>query len=461
VNKPPNILFLMSDEHRADVAGYEGNDVVRTPTLDWLASTGCVFRNAYTPSPICIPGRQAMMAGQLPRTCGCERFGEDLPPFSMTFAKRLAQYAYRTVCCGKVHHSGPDQMQGWTNRLAPDAELMDRYIDGLVEDEVAKYKPGPGIGKWTNQKEIERAGVAHGRYQQFDETVIGSAKMFIRRHFLDPEYDRPAHHRPLMLKVSLLQPHYPFFTDADKFEYYLNRVPIFSNQERFPHPALSRTQCGPDVDANERDIRRATAAYYGMVETVDEHFREAIEALEHVGEDLDDWIVIYTTDHGDMLGEHGIWEKTQMFEASVRVPLIVRWPRRFAPRVIEENVNLCDLFATICDLTGVPLPGPAETVNEAGLDSRSLVPLMSGQTEEWHGRCHNETVSQCRGTDLMIKRDSLKYLCYKRPNCVEQPEVLFDLRLDPCESRNVVDDPAYRAELATFRRRREELGWSP
>ena len=114
---PPNILFLMSDEHRADITGYAGDPVVRTPTLDGLARTGAVFGNAYTASPICIPGRQAMMSGQFPRTCGCEIFAQDLPTGHMTFARRFSQYAYHTVAAGKLHHTGPDQMQGWSQRI--------------------------------------------------------------------------------------------------------------------------------------------------------------------------------------------------------------------------------------------------------------------------------------------------------------------------------------------------------
>ena len=128
----PNILFLMSDEHRPDVTGYEGDSIIRTPTLDQLADSGVVFRNAYAPAPICIPGRQAMMSGQLPSTCNCLRFGEDLAPNSMTFARRLSQYAYATVAAGKLHHLGADQMQGWTCRIAPDAHVSPRYIDGYA-----------------------------------------------------------------------------------------------------------------------------------------------------------------------------------------------------------------------------------------------------------------------------------------------------------------------------------------
>lgn len=452
----PNILFLMSDEHRADVVGYEGNEIIRSRTMDWLASSGIVFRNAYTPAPVCIPGRQSLMAGQLPSTSGCTNFGQDLPPFSMTWAKRFAQFAYQTVCSGKLHHVGPDQMQGWTKRIAPDAEIANGFIDGLREAEFIHYnqQKEEGTGKWSNNKEIRRAGIGEGRYQQFDQRATRDACQFIRDHFIDPMYDRPGNWRPLLLKLSLLQPHYPFFTDRQRFEYYFNRVPIHHGETRFDHPVLRKTQAGPDVDAPQRDIRRATAAYYGMVETVDDHIAEVLDTLRDVGEDLDEWIIVYTSDHGDMLGEHGIWEKCQMFEASARVPLIIRWPKRFKPGVVEENVNLCDLFATLCDLADIPLPESAETVQGAGLDSRSLVPLMEGRTDDWHQRYHNETISQFREGRLMIKRDNLKYIWFE-----DAPEVLFDLQQDPGEMRNAIDDDAYSEAVATFRQRRQALGF--
>jgi len=445
VQQRPNILLLMSDEHRADVTGYEGNDVIRTPFLDWLARTGVNFNNAYTPSPICIPSRQAMMSGQLPRTCGCERYGDDLPPFSMTFAKRLSQYGYETVASGKLHHMGPDQMQGWTRRLAGDMHVASRYIDGQVE-EAAKARPTTSQVKWSDAKEIKRASVGRGPCVDFDEHAVDSACRFIKSYFTDPYYDRASPHQPLLLKVSLLQPHYPYFTDEEKFTYYLNRVRPFEDQELFDHPFLGTRAVRVGVDVSPREIRRATAAYYGMVETIDHHYRRIAETLEHVGQDLDDWIIIYTSDHGEMLGEHGIWEKQKFFEASARVPLIIRYPKAFGQgRVVRENVNLCDLFATLCDLTDIPAP--------EGLDSRSLVPLAKGDASGWD----NETISQFRGTNLMIKWGDIKYQYYGE----SMPEVLFDLAQDPSESSNLIDEPRYRDLLSQFRRRRAELGFGP
>ncbi len=442
MNKRPNILFLMSDEHRADVAGFAGNDIVRTPVLDSLAKSGIVFDNAYTPSPICVPARQCMMAGQLPETCDCRAYGDDLEPFSMTFARRFAQYGYHTVCAGKLHHMGVDQMQGWTQRIGSAQTVAPRYIEGLEWDEMKKYSPEVGTGKWSNQKEIEQAGVGEGPSQIKDRYTIQGALQFIEDYFVSPHYDRPQSYRPLLLKISLVQPHYPFLTDKNRFNYYLNRVPIYM-EERSEHPNLATTQSGPPVDASPRDIRRATAAYYGMVDTIDEYFGKVLGSLESVGQDLDDWIIIYSSDHGDMLGEHGVWEKRQFFEGAVRVPMIIRWPSVLPGGChLDQNVSLCDLFATLCDLCDIPCPD--------NLDSRSLVSLMKGEDAVWD----NEVISQYGHDEIMIKRNDLKYMYFGS----DIPEVLFDLAADPDETENRIAMPEYTKALTVFRSRVKEIG---
>jgi choline-sulfatase len=426
------------------VTGYEGNPVIRTPTLDRLAGAGVVFRNAYTPSPVCVPARQCMMAGQLPKTCGCEGW-IDLEPGYRTFAREFSRYAYHAVCSGKLHHLTQDQMQGWTTRIAPDAVTMDRNIDGAIEEEFKRYSPGPGTGKWSNQREIEEARPVEGPYQRFDARATDASLDFLDRYFDDPVYHRPQSHRPLLFKHSLLQPHYPFFTDRTRFEYYRDRVPVYLD-EPCDHPVLSLSQQNKPVDASEDAIRRATASYYGMIDQVDAYFGQVIDKLEALGEDLDEWIVVYTSDHGEMLGEHGIWEKTRFYEASVRVPLIITWPKAFeGGRVVDENVNLCDLFATLCDLAGLEVP--------EGLDSRSLVPLLNGDTSGWN----DESVSQMGKSHVMIKQSHLKYQYYG----ADIPEVLFDLGTDPGETANVATVPAYSEAMGRFRARLSELGHGP
>ena len=432
----------MSDEHRADITGYEGNNTIRTPVLDYLAETGTVFRNAYTASPVCVPGRQCLMSGQMPNTHGCDNFWSDLPPGHMTFSRKLNEYAYNTVCAGKLHHTGVDQMQGWTERISPDAWIAPKYIKNLKQEEFNRYKPKEGTGHWSNEKQVKEFRIDHGPYQKFDENAVKGALEYIEKYFIDKEYNSPQSHRPLLLKVSLLQPHYPFFTDQERYDYYYDKVNIY-NDEKIDHPVLSLSQQEKPVNVSPEEVRSATTSYYGMIDRVDTDFGDILNELKRVGENLDDWIIIYTSDHGEMLGEHGIWEKTRFYEGSVRVPLIIRWPEKFkGGQLVNENVNLCDLFATICDLTGIPIP--------EGLDSRSLVPFLEGKSIAWS----NETLSQFNKDHFMIKKDFIKYQYYGEG--VE--EVLFDLGKDPGEYHNEINNPEYKGKILEFRKRLAQLG---
>ncbi|MEM1212236.1 MAG: sulfatase-like hydrolase/transferase [Planctomycetota bacterium] len=463
----PNILFLMSDEHRADVAGFAGNPVVRTPVLDELAATGITFTNAYTPSPICVPCRQSLASGQLPRTCGVEHYGRDLPPFSMTFARRLTQHGYGTVCCGKLHHDGPDQMQGWMRRIGGNCRLSWNYVDGLSPDAGVAADPSVNDGKWSDAKELTRAGVGSGTITHTpDRLALQGALEFINERFVSPYYDKGMPSLPTLLMLSFNRPHYPYFTREDLFRYYLTRVEPYLEDDAFDHPFLSKRRVRPGIDASPREFARATAAYYGMIEEIDTDYGTTLNALRDANQDPDDWWIVYTADHGEMLGQHGIWEKQKFFEASARVPLIIRPPRALrdawgcAGKTIDANVNLCDLFASLCDMADVPLPEDAETVNGAGLDSRSLLPLMRGEVKPGDG-WDDETISQFDGTNVMIKHGPLKYQRYDRVDCADQPEVLFDLVAEPEERRNLIDEPRYAKHIATFRQRCAALAFGP
>jgi choline-sulfatase len=364
----------------------------------------------------------------------------------MTFPRRLSQFGYEAACAGKLHHVGPDQMQGWTQRLGGGDLHVDRnHIDIQDEQEERHIRKKIGRLKWSDAKEIQRAGVGLGRCESIDNLTLDAALLFIEHYFADPMYDRPQSPRPLLMKVSLTQPHYPFLTDAERFSYYLNRVKPFPDEHLPPTPTMAERRVVAGEEVEWREIRRALAAYYGMIDRLDEMFGIVLGRLEHLGQNLDDWIIIYTSDHGDMMGEHGIWEKGSMYDGSARVPLIIRWPTRFdGGRVVRENVNLCDLFATLCDLTGVPAP--------EGLDSRSMVPLLCGDSGDWN----NETVVHEK-EQSMLKQGDLKLIwCGK-----ERAEVLFDLAADPGETTNLIDDPAYADALTRLRGRMAELGMGP
>ncbi|MGL1890063.1 MAG: sulfatase-like hydrolase/transferase [Spirochaetaceae bacterium] len=454
MKKKPNILFLMTDEQRFDVNGFSGNEIIRTPVMDRIAENGVVFTNVYSPSPACIPARQCLAAGQLTKTCKVHKYGDDLTPGYPTWASLLSQYAYMTTACGKLHHMGIDDRQGWLRRIGSDHMQSPirgkQHIPGLIQEELDKYIPHKFRDPaWDPIKEIKRAGIGDGPFTNVwdDYTTIG-AKNMVNEYFLGSEYDKDESFLPHVLYVGFNAPHYPYFADKEKFEYYLNRVPVYLNQKPFDHPVLgtcSRNNkpvlVGDDV--TNREMQRATAAYYANIEQCDIRFGDIMETIEHVGENLDDWIIILTTDHGEMLGEHSIWEKARFFEGSVKVPLIISWPKNFSKRVVNENVNLCDLYATICDLCEIPIP--------EGLDSRSLVPLMNGNNKDWN----NESISTMNNKHLMIKRDNLKYQFYGE----DGEEVLFDLHNDPDELINYISDKNYIKYVKQFRQRRAELGF--
>ena len=435
MGKRPNILFLMSDEHRFDVSGFMGNEVVRTPFLDSLARDAVVFDNAYSPYPVCIPARQCMAAGQYARHCRVEHFGEDLAPNYQTLPRIFGHSGYKTVAAGKLHQMGVDQMQGWQIRLAGDTQVANSYYGNQKGNRI--------LHKWDDRKEILRASPGESAYARRDKLAIQATKDFIYEQFVDAFYDRADPEEPLFLYVGLLNPHYPYIAEERKFNYYLNRVQLYENQTPFPHSFLGRCancealEVGKNI--SERDVRRAMAAYYANIETIDEQFSEVVSCLQEAGQNMDDWIIIYTTDHGEMLGEHAVWEKQKFFEGSVRIPLLIRYPKVYGPSRCAQNVNLIDLFPTLCEMCGIQQP--------EGLDGISLVPWLGKET----GRGPNLTYSQYSHDCLMIKKDQLKYQWYG----YEESEVLFDLEKDPGENTDYSLDPSYEKKMEQFRRWKE------
>lgn len=435
--KKPNILFLMSDEHRFDVCGFMGNDIVKTPNLDKLAKDAVIFDNAYAHNPICIPGRQCMLAGQMSTSCNVHRYGEDLAPNYQTFPRILSQHGYNTVAAGKLHLVGYDQMQGFTHRIGRDTQMMDRYVENVKEPFVRKANAS---FKWSQSKEVQKAGIGYSVNARIDEYSTLGLENEILEKFANGLYDRHNPDQPVLLKLSLIAPHYPYFTDEKKFNYYLNRVKAYENQHyEKDHDFLSRFP----TDASEREVQKMLACYYGMVERMDEQYGQIVNLLEELGQNLDEWIIVYTSDHGEMLGEHGVMEKQKFYEGSCRVPLFIRYPEKFAPKHVTDNVSSIDLFATLLELCGCTW--------EKEVDSRSLIPLLDGDNSEWE----NEIICQFGGTNIMIKKDNLKYHYYK----LSDTSFLWDLSRDPEETINYIDEPEYQDFIAKCIQKKNELGF--
>lgn len=363
----------MCDSLRADVPGFGGGTLARTPTLDALARDAVIFDNAYTPAPVCVPARQSMMMGQYPPTHGCLKFGQDIPPHSRTFARHFADAGYYTVACGKLHHRGTDPMQGWLHRIGSET-AVDWPVPG--REQIGRLKS-------RGAEELIRAGIGKNAPWYSDRLTTQGTEDFLHL------YDR-AH--PLILLVSLQQPHFPYLATEERYAECMKRV-------------LAANRWHTD------DERRAASAYLGMVEQADEMFARMIASIP----DLDDWLVLFTADHGELFGDHGKWEKRSFYEGSVRVPLWIRAPKRFSAGRRSANVNLVDLFPTLADLAGLPIPGD--------LDGRSLLPLLKSPDAEWR----NESWSFINGEQVMLKSGTKKFW---GPDDAR----LFDLDRDPEEN---------------------------
>lgn len=404
-----NILILMADEFRRDAAGFSGNLTARTPCLDRLAADAMVFPNACTPSPVCVPARQCLATGKYPFRIGCEGFHTDLPPGSETFARHFSEHGYLTVACGKLHHRGPDQMQGWMQRIG--SEQAVRWPEKFGQRSQIGRRP------WQGAADVTAAGPGVSPLALHDDLTVQGACDFVRMHF-GGMYPHAAD-VPVLLMVSLQQPHFPLLCDGELFPHHL----AAAHRPDIPgpplHPLIGRGVSG----VSEEAVRRARAAYAAMVEATDRRFARVVRTLEEHGQDLDDWLVVFTSDHGDLLGDHGCWEKRSFYEQSVGVPLFVRG-KGFEPGTNPRLASLVDIFPTLCHAAGLAVP--------TGLDGRDL------------HEPREEVFSQYGRTHFMLRRGQWKFLTYGG----EAADVLFDLASDPLELRNLVEaEPHVAGEM--------------
>lgn len=454
MKKKPNILILMSDEHRADVLGCDGNDIVRTPTLDALAERGTYFRNCYCTSPVCVPSRQSFHAGKLPSTINCKKFGDSFASDILTFPEHLARHGYKTVAYGKMHFEDQDQMHGWRSR--PMGDVNQRINPPFEGDSPAHLKDPKlyreeGMGFWGPAKEVRnaRSVIMDASKLGMEKDMVDGACKWLRNWFAGTGYDRPGN-APLCFCLSLSNPHYPFQCEEELMDYYITRVKPFIETAPNDHPCHRLYAVNAGEEASPREILRATAAYYAQVEFIDTMYAKVLTTLEKLNA-LDDFIVLYWTDHGDMLGQHGLWEKKQFYDASSRVPLIISDPRQpEANGQVTQVTSLLDIFPTLCDLVEIPTP--------TDLEGDSLLPLMHGKSDGWRDEAISELwgwYHECQGKGCwMIRRGQYKFNTY---NNSAYPDQLFDMEADPHEVINLAELPDYAEVMAAFKERSDEL----
>lgn len=425
----PHILLFCDDEHAPQVMGCMGDPIVRTPNLDRLAARGVNFTNAYCNNPICVPGRYSTLTGKYVRDIGALNYGAGLDPKTWTYPKHFARAGYQTTCVGKMHFMGLEQMHGWLFRPFGDMELVHGHskLPGFTNDPYKESNSkGPALSGWVKQARTGKDG-----FIIFDESVTREAKINLRDYFecnIMPIFNS---NRPLLFEVSYKTPHWPFIAPQELFDYYRERVTMPEVMEVPDHPYFSHKATWETPEANTEDeILNARAAYWGLCEWVDFQIGLVMETLEEL-DIMDEFMIGFRSDHGEMAGEHGCWGKGCMHEWSSRIPFMLSYPGEIPENTnITENVSGVDLFPTLCDYAGLEIPND--------LRGQSLRPLIDGSNPETFAK--RTVISEFFGGHncVMAKRGNIKLISYS-----EGPAQLFDLGKDPNEVNNLNGNTDY------------------
>tara|TARA_B100001013_G_scaffold113056_1_gene64992 strand:- start:117 stop:1628 length:1512 start_codon:yes stop_codon:yes gene_type:complete len=422
----PNILFIMADQLAPQFLPCYGHPVVKAPRLQRLADEGVVFDAAYTNSPLCAPSRFVMMSGRLPSTIAAwdnaAEFSAEIP----TFAHYLEHLGYRTCLSGKMHFVGPDQLHGFGERLTTDVYPADFTWHPEWD------QPNDRLDWFHNMEVVTQAGPCiRSMYLDYDDEAVFKAKRYLF------EQARDGNPQPFMMAVSLIQPHDPYLCRQSEWDLYkdceIDLPRIAAGNVTDPHSERLRYSYGAsDIDLDDATIRNARRAYYGSVSDIDNKVADLLNALEEAGF-KDNTIVVFTADHGDMLGERGMWFKMSFLEHSARVPLIVHAPSRYSARRATEAVSLVDLMPTLVDMAT-----DGSSIGYATpLEGRSLMPHLFG--EQGHDEAIGEYFAEGTNTPIfMIRRGSIKAIYSDK-----DPLQLFDVIQDPDETKNLASSPSY------------------
>lgn len=428
--KQPNILFIMADQLAApQLKMYNPESQIKTPNLDALAAQSVQFDSAYCPSPLCAPSRMSLITGLLPMKIGAYDNASQISSEIPTYAHYLRLKGYQTALAGKMHFIG-DQLHGYETRLTSDIYPGD-YGWSVNWDE-----PDTRLEWYHNSSSILQAGTCVRSNQlDYDEEVMYRSTQFLYDHVREgPEK------RPFALTVSLTHPHDPYTIEEKYWDLYedvdiaLPKVRI-PKEEQDPHSKRLMKVCDLwDYDFTDEQIKRARRAYYGAVSYVDDCVGRLLSVLKKCGLD-DNTIIVFSGDHGDMLGERGLWYKMSYFESSVRVPLFVRHPNQFEPHRVTKNVSTLDILPTLCDLVGTkPAPG-------LPMDGVSLLPHLEGK--KGHDKVYAEYTGEGTVSPLMMIREGP----WKFIHCPADGTQLFNLEHDPLELVNLASQKAISGKL--------------
>ena len=436
MNKP-NILIVMVDQLNGTLFPDGPADWLHAPNLKKLAGRSARFRNAYTASPLYAPGRASFMSGQFPSRTqvydNAAEFASSIP----TYAHHLRRAGYQTCLSGKMHFVGPDQLHGFEERLTTDIYPPDF---GWTPD---YRKPGERIDWWYhNMGSVTGAGVAEITNQmEYDDEVAYNATRKL--------YDLSRGHddRPWCLTVSFTHPHDPYVARKKYWDLYedcehlLPDVGPIPYEEQDAHSQrILDANDHENFDITEDQVRRARRAYFANISYLDDKIGEVLQTLQDTRQEA---IILFVSDHGDMLGERGLWFKMSFFEGSARVPLMVCAPQ-MPVGTYDTPVSNIDVAPTLCDLAGVSMDEVAPWT-----DGMSLVPMTNDieRTEP----VAMEYAAEGSYAPLVC----LRYGKWKYTRCALDPDLLFDLDADPFEQNNLAYVEKHQGTVSQLRAKSE------
>ena len=439
----PNILWFCTDQQRYDTIRALGNDLIRTPHTDRMVREGTSFTQAYAQSPVCTPSRASFLTGRYARTTRCRQNGQQIPAYERLLSRHFADEGYVCGLAGKLHLSS-----------CAAGRVENRIDDGYTVFHWSHHPqpdwPENGYTQWLAAHGKTWDGLYNGGYEtpyvkegvpsEFHQTTYCAEKTI--------EFLRENQGRPWFFSFNCFDPHHPFDPPADYLaRYNVDEMPLpkvrpgeLTDKPRYQKLDSKWAHNEPgyfDVQAmTDHDRREVTAAYYAMVELIDDQLGRILSALEETDQ-LDNTIVIVMSDHGEMLGDHGLYLKgPHFYDVSVRVPLVLRFPAKItAANRFDGLVELIDLAPTLCDLAGID--------HYDGFQGRSLAQICSGDTQPHRHFVFSEyynawTHHHAYGSMLRTLQE--KIVVY---HGTEDGE-LYDLEKDPDEFDNLWNKPEHR-----------------
>ena len=444
----PNIVLIMTDQQRLDTIAANGFEHMTTPHLDALVESGAVFENMYVPSPSCAPSRASLFSGTYPHTNGVMRNDE---PWSYCFVEELAKTGYRCVNVGKMHTMPIEGPFGFHERHVTenkdrDFPTLPFYLDNWDKALWARKAIKPSRNRLYSDLPDYHERLGAFVWEQDEDlhadVFVGQTACWWLERYPGEE--------PFFLQVGFPGPHPPYDATQKYIDMYIDRdlpMPIRDyDLDSLPEPIRALRQnhidSGHDAIIHKKDptpsqLHRQRAHYYANVTMIDHQVGEIVSALKARGV-LDDTVIIFTTDHGDCLNDHGLSQKWNMFEPAVHIPAIVCWPEKIKNTMrIPDIVSLMDFAPTILDIAGVDIP--------EWMEAESLVNLLTGAPASKRTLVFSEHSNDeiLKGTQFMTMVRSEEW---KLVHFVDSDEgQLFNLNSDPDERNNLWSDDAFKA----------------